>query len=154
VNFARAVLRRSRAAARAGAAALLTTLAGCGFGGSPSLPTVDVPTSVAIADVNGDGVPDLLVATTADQGNASNPGFASVILGNSSAPGTFHSGVHYGTTGGDPSSIATADLTGSGGIDLVVANFASGSVSVFMQRTRGASRQRSMSRPAAPRTRS
>ena len=132
VNFARAVLSCDRVAGRAAAAALLTTLAGCGFGGSSSLPTVDVPTSVAIADVSGDGVPDLLVATTADQGNASNPGFAAVILGNKSAPGTFQSGVHYGTTGGDPSSIATADLTGSGGIDLVVANFASGSVSVFM----------------------
>ncbi len=131
-KFARAVLSCGRGAARAGAAALLTTLAGCGFGGSSSPTAVDVPTSAAIADVNGDGVPDLLMATVHDQGSGANPGFASVILGNKSAPGTFQSGAHYGTTGTDPSSIAAADLTGSGGIDLVVANFASGSVSVFM----------------------
>ena len=38
----------------------------------------------------------------------------------------------YATTGFDPSSIAAADLTGSGSIDLVVANYGSGSVSVYL----------------------
>jgi hypothetical protein len=40
--------------------------------------------------------------------------------------------VTYPTTGNDPSSIAVADLTRSGSLDLVVANFGAGSVSVFM----------------------
>ncbi len=135
----------SRAAQRRlrlfGAAALALALGGCGgYGdnycdwGCPigPQPTVNVPNSIAIADVNGDGVPDLLVATTADQGPISNPGFANVILGSKSSPGTFDSGVQYAITGTDPSGIAVTDLTGSGQLDLVVSNSSSGSISVFM----------------------
>lgn len=125
----------------AGAAALLLALTGCGgygdnycyggcFVGPP--PTVDVPNSVAIADVNGDGVPDLLVATTADSGALANPGFANVILGNKSSAGSFDAGVQYATTGTNPSGIAVTDLTGSGHLDLVVSNSGSGSISVYM----------------------
>jgi hypothetical protein len=122
------------------AATVLTTLASCGgygrddyFGSpQPPSPTITVPNSIAVADVNGDGVPDLLVATTLDQGLINNPGFANVILGQTSAPGTYQTGVGYPTTGTDPSSIAVADLEGSGHLDLVIANFGSGSVTVYI----------------------
>jgi hypothetical protein len=124
--------RRRRLLACAGVGVLLGALASCHYGSNYSLPTFDVPNAIAIADVDGDGTPDLLLATTADQGNAHNPGFANVILGNHGSPGTFHTGVTYPTTGNDPSSIAVADLTRSGSLDLVVANFGAGSVSVFM----------------------
>jgi FG-GAP-like repeat/FG-GAP repeat len=124
--------RRRGLLAATGVTALLGTLASCHYGSNYSLPTIDVPNSIAIADVNGDGTPDLLVATTADQGNVHNPGFANVILGNHGSAGTFQTGVRYPTTGNDPSSIAVADLTHSGSLDLVVANFGAGSVSVFM----------------------
>jgi hypothetical protein len=96
---------------------------------SPTV-TVNVPNSIAVADVN--GVPDLLVATTADQGSPANPGFANVILNTPSSPGTFQPGVQYAATGTDPSSIAVADLTGSGALDMVMAMAGSGNVSVFM----------------------
>jgi len=129
---------RARLRLLAGAAAMLLALGACGYGDNgcyygcgPQIP-VNVPNSIAIADVNGDGVPDLLVATTADQGLLSNPGFANVILGSKSSPGTFATGVQYATTGSNPSSIALADLTNSGSLDLVIANYGSGSVSVFM----------------------
>jgi len=92
---------------------------------------VNVPNSVAIADVSGDGAQDLLVATTNDQYQPYNPGFANVILNSQAAPGTFQKGVPYPITGSNPASIAVADLTGAGALDLVVANF-SGSVSVFL----------------------
>jgi hypothetical protein len=97
-----------------------------------NLPVIlPVPNSLVIADVNGDGAPDLLVATTADEGASQNPGYADVILNTPGSLGTFHAGVHYSTTGTNPSSIAVADLSGSGALDLVIANFGSGSVSVF-----------------------
>jgi hypothetical protein len=124
--------RRRRPLAYTGVGILLGALASCHYGSNYSLPTIDVPNAIAIADVDGDGTPDLLLATTADQGNAHNPGFANVILGNHGSPGTFHTGVTYPTTGNDPSSIAVADLTRSGSLDLVAANFGAGSVSVFM----------------------
>jgi len=124
----------------AGAAALLAALAacdyhhdhGCDYGCNFGPPVaVNVPNSVAIADVNGDGVPDLLVATTSDQGLFNNAGFANVILGTSPA-GSFDSGVQYSTTGYNPSGIAVTDLTNTGHLDLVVSNSGSGSISVFM----------------------
>lgn len=123
----------------AGGAMLLLALESCGgYGGNNYcnfgcfIGTVNVPNSVAIADVNGDGVPDLLVATTADSGGITNPGFANVILGSQSTPGSFDSGVQYSLTGTNPSGIAVTDLTGSGHPDLVVSNSGSGSISVFM----------------------
>ena len=124
--------RRRRLLASVGLGVLLAALASCHYGSHYSQPTFDVPNSIAIADVNGDGTPDLLVATTVDQGNPHNPGFANVILGNHGSAGTFQTGMHYPTTGNDPSSLAVADLTGSGSQDLVIANFGAGSVSVFL----------------------
>jgi hypothetical protein len=130
------------------AAVVLLVLSGCGYGhhygcygcqpGPPQ--SLNTPDSIAIADVNGDGVPDLLVSTeSASQGTVAGssnvPGFANVILGNKASPGTFLAGVSYATTGYDPSSIAAADLTGAGSIDMVIANYGSGSVSVYLPGT-------------------
>ena len=128
----------------AGVAALLLTQASCGgygdnyCGGGCFIgpqPPVNVPNSIAVADVNGDGVPDLLVATTLDSGVLNNSGFANVILGSKSSPGTFDAGVQYSITGTNPSGMAVTDLTGSGQLDLIVSNFGSGSISVFMHGT-------------------
>jgi len=117
------------------AAALGLALGGCGYHSHDYFPppvTIPVPNSVAIADVNGDGTPDLLVATTADQRFAENAGYANVILNSPTTPGSFSTGVQYPTTSSNPSSIAVADLTGSGSLDLAVANFSRGSLALFM----------------------
>jgi len=116
-----------------GLALALGLLAGCYNDDNPNLPAIiPTPNSVVVADANGDGAPDLLVATTADEGGAQNPGYADVILNTPGSLGTFHTGVHYSTTGTNPSSIQAVSLTGTGLPDLVIANFGTGSVSVFM----------------------
>jgi hypothetical protein len=116
-----------------GLALALGLLAGCYNDDNPNLPAIiPTPNSVVVADANGDGALDLLVATTADEGAAQNPGYADVILNTPGSLGTFHTGVHYSTTGTNPSSIQAVNLTGTGLPDLVIANFGSGSVSVFM----------------------
>jgi hypothetical protein len=74
--------------------------------------------SVAVADVNGDGKPDLLVANFYDPSKAS--GSVGVLLGK--GDGTFQSAVTYGLSpAANIRSIAVGDLNGDGRPDLVVA---------------------------------
>jgi hypothetical protein len=77
--------------------------------------------SVAVADVNGDGKADLLVASS---DSAAIAGAVGVLLGN--GDGTFQPVVTYGSGGflGEiySVSVAVADVNGDGKPDLVVAN--------------------------------
>jgi hypothetical protein len=103
--------------------------------------------SVAVADVNGDGKPDLIVAnkcpspSTCFEGNVS--GTVNVLLGN--GDGTFQPPVSYGTGawnntqyGAVPNELAVGDVNGDGKPDIVVANdclsvtCSSGAVSVLL----------------------
>jgi hypothetical protein len=77
--------------------------------------------SVAVADVNGDGKPDLIVAN-----GTNNVG---VLLGN--GDGTFQPAVNYSSGGTGPSSVAVADVNHDHRPDIVVAN-ASNSVGVLL----------------------
>jgi hypothetical protein len=124
-----------------GGAALLVCLASCGHDdnwyvgpgpGGPAYTPGYTPNSIAIADVNGDGTLDLVVATTVDSGYAQDPGLASVFLGVPTAPGTYQTVVDYPTTGTNPSGIVAVALAGSGSPDMVVSNFGNGTASVFM----------------------
>ncbi len=88
------------------------------------------PTSVAIGDINGDGVPDLVVA------NNNNNNVVSVLLGNVTGGvgnGTFGTQVQY-PTGANPVSVALAHLTGGSTtpLDIVVANQQGNSVSILL----------------------
>src|SRR5450631_701759 len=81
--------------------------------------------SAAVADVNGDGKPDLLVANTCISGlscnNMPDDGTVGVLLGN--GDGTFQTAVTYGSGGGDidglVESVAVADVNGDGKLDLL-----------------------------------
>lgn len=79
-----------------------------------------MPTSVAVADVNGDGRPDLVAADTYAALSGGRGG-VSVLLGN--GDGTFASPATYSSGGDNPQSIAIADLNGDGKPDVVVTNF-------------------------------
>jgi VCBS repeat protein len=79
--------------------------------------------SIAVADVNGDGNPDLVVANCGPIGvNAcqSGNGLIGVLLGN--GDGTFQPVVTYSSGGNTAVSVAVADLNGDGRPDLLVAN--------------------------------
>ncbi|MGC1435775.1 MAG: VCBS repeat-containing protein, partial [Terriglobales bacterium] len=77
------------------------------------------PNAVAVADVNGDGIPDLVVANWCTDSTcvASSVG---VLLGK--GDGTFQPAVPYGSGGLYADSVAVADLRGTGKLDIVVGN--------------------------------
>lgn len=77
--------------------------------------------SVAVADVNGDGKPDLLVANNCATPACNTTGSVGVLLGN--GDGTFRNVVTYSSGGYWANAIAVADLNGDGHPDLVVANY-------------------------------
>jgi len=107
---------------------------GYGSGGYKAL-------SIAIGDVNGDGYPDLVVVNYCQSGNCESGGGVSVLLGN--GDGTFQPALSYGSGGYYAESVAVADLSGDGKLDLVVANYCqteacdNGSVSVLMGKGNG-----------------
>src|ERR1700722_1727300 len=74
---------------------------------------IPFPNALAVADVNGDGIPDLLVQQWGGIGDLY------VCLGN--GDGTFHVKVRYPVLA-YPIAIAVADLNGDGKPDIVVAN--------------------------------
>lgn len=83
--------------------------------------------SVAVADVNGDGKPDLLIASTCPEGQNCGPtaGIVSVLLGN--GDGTFQAVKTFSTGGEGADSIAVADFNGDGKLDVAVANLSGAS---------------------------
>jgi hypothetical protein len=78
--------------------------------------------SIAVADMNGDGKPDLLVANfiSSTPFRNGNSGVVSLLLGN--GDGTFQTAVPHGDGGSDAVSIAAGDFNGDGKPDIVAAN--------------------------------
>ena len=82
------------------------------------------PDSVAVGDLNGDGIPDLVVANCSSNNvtcESSPTGEVDVLLGN--GDGTFQAAVGYGSGGYKALSIEIGDVNGDGYPDLVVANY-------------------------------
>jgi hypothetical protein len=91
--------------------------------------------STAVADVNGDGRPDLIVAADCINYPTCTSGAVGVLLGN--GDGTFQAAVTYssgGESGPRPeaTSVAVADVNGDGKPDLLVGNGFSGTVGVLL----------------------
>jgi hypothetical protein len=105
---------------------------GCGGSTTTNYPAAN---TVVIGDFNGDGVPDIAVASAVISTTGSvtpNPGYAAIILNTKSSPGTWQPPAHYSFTG-SPSGLAVGDLTGSGSLDLVVPAYSEAIVSVLLQ---------------------
>jgi hypothetical protein len=81
------------------------------------------PHKVVVADVNGDGKPDLIVPNSCTTiGNCTyGPGSVGVLLGK--GDGTFQPAVAYGSGGDYAFSVAVADINGDGKLDVLVANY-------------------------------
>lgn len=97
------------------------------FGGRVDFATASGTESVTIADIDGDGKSDMIVANMNANSisvfrNTSSAG--SITTSSFAAPVTL-------TTGSNPYSVATGDADGDGKIDIVVTNQLSNTVSVF-----------------------
>ncbi len=83
------------------------------------------PVAVAVADVNGDTRPDLVVANQADDTVA-------VLLQNATTAGAFDAAVTY-ATGDGPSAVAVADFNNDTKADIAVVNTTDSTLSILMQ---------------------
>jgi hypothetical protein len=95
------------------------------------------PQSVRILDVNGDGLPDLVVANRGPGSDGTGSAGVSVLIQDPAHPGSFLAPVTYTTPWG-AIDVAVADLNGDGKPDLVVASLGpgpTGAVSVLLQST-------------------
>jgi len=81
------------------------------------------PSSVAVGDLNGDGVLDLAVSNR-DSANVT------VFLGNGN--GTFQPGVDFFVFGSGPAAVVLGDFNGDGRLDIATANSFSNNVSVLL----------------------
>ena len=85
------------------------------------------PNWVAVGSLRGNGILDLVVV---NEDQIANSGYVSILLGN--GDGTFQPAVNY-AAGPAPVGVALSDFTGTGKLDVVVANYANQSaVSVLM----------------------
>src|SRR5437016_2429216 len=106
----------------AGAALPSSAQTPASFNPAVSFPTGALPITVGIADVNGDGKPDLVTVNTGAN-------TVSVLLGNGA--GSFGPRTDF-ATGAVPHGLAIGDLNGDGVPDLVVANVSASTVSVLL----------------------
>jgi len=92
------------------------------FSRSDAFATTALPTSLAAADLTGNGLDDLIVANALDN---------SVTIALQISPGHFAAPITV-PTGIAPSDIAVADLTGDGLPDIIVTDQASGELTVLL----------------------
>ena len=121
---------------RDGSISILLGTGDGGFTGGQTMAAGDGPLAIAIADFNGDGTSDLVIANNGYFVDDGMGGYIFVagttsrlFLGN--GDGTFRSGVVVGV-GAAPYPVAVGDFNGDGALDLAVANQTDNNVSVLL----------------------
>src|SRR4029077_4992470 len=100
-----------------------------------SFPAGAGPQSVKVADMNGDALPDLVVANFGPGSDGTGIAGVSILLQEALKSGSFLAPASYQTPGGSLD-VAVGDLNGDGKLDVAVANLAptpSASISVLLQ---------------------
>jgi hypothetical protein len=93
-------------------------LSGCGGGGSNVIPPFWMQSGIVVADLDGNGLDDVAVATTYIAGPPPHPGYVQVYLQTSA--GIFGAPVRY-PVAADPWGMSAGDIDGDGLLDFVVA---------------------------------
>lgn len=109
------------------------------LGAPSSISVCDYPSWVAVGDVNGDGIPDIVAVAGGNSGCGVSDYSVAVLLGN--GDGTFQAPVYYSignnTTNNDAGAVvALAALEANGRLDIVVSNN-DGSLSVLLNQGGG-----------------
>lgn len=111
-------------------AVFLAACGGGGGGGDDVIPPFWLENGIALADLDNDGLADLVVARTYISGPPPHPGSIDVYLQTPSH--TFGVPASY-SVGSDPWNLTVGDVNGDGKPDIVVANSNSGDVSILLQ---------------------
>lgn len=93
-----------------------------------------VPEPLVSADMNRDGVPDIVVANSAADGG---PGGNFITLLSGNGDGTFQAGTNFDVGGDRPESVLVALIDDDDDPDVVTANYGSSSISTLLGNGRG-----------------